>query len=309
MPKAPLLSLANVDVRIAGTTVLHGLNWDLPQGAHCGIVGPNGSGKTCLLGLIAGTLWPAPGAGTRKYTFDGHAHRDAVEARRRITLVGPELQDRYAKWNWNFSALDVVLSGVFRQDVPRKRAKPAELIRARAMLREFELGPLGERPFLELSRGEQRRVLIARSMAFRPSILLLDEPAGGLDRQARAVLDKLVARVGRATTVVASAHEASDLPSIVTAVLHLVDGRIVKRAARRNAAADGAGPEARERVAPVARKGSAPAVSRAARSSEPPDLGDHGAQELFDLRDVPGRHTRLAGDLLSHVCALGVRQL
>ena len=137
-----MLSLADVDVKIAGTTVLHTLSWELFDGAHWGIVGANGSGKSSFLGLIAGTLWPAPDKGKRRYGFNGRAQRDAVEARRRITLVGPELQDRYAKWGWNFSALDVVLSGVFKTDVPRKRADAAEQIRARAMMREFGLTKL-----------------------------------------------------------------------------------------------------------------------------------------------------------------------
>ncbi len=267
--RIPLLSLADVDVTITGTTVLHGISWELPEGAHCGIVGPNGSGKSSLLGLVAGTLWPAPGTGTRTYTFDGRLHRDAVEARHRVTLVGPELQDRYAKWDWNFSALEVVLSGVFRQDVPRKRAKPDELIRARALMREFGLGSLVERPFLELSRGEQRRVLIARSMAFRPSILLLDEPAGGLDRRSRAVLDKLVSRVACDTTVVASAHATENLPSIVTAVLHLDEGRIVKRDDGLRATRVDSRPRTRDQVAAGARTSAHSGIAGTERSSEP----------------------------------------
>ncbi len=303
MPKAPLLSLANVDVRIAGTPVLHGLSWEFLDGAHWGVVGPNGSGKSSLLGLVAGTLWPAPGAGTRSYSFDGRLHRDAVQARRRITLVGPELQDRYAKWDWNFSALDVVLSGVFRQDVPRKRAKPAELIRARAKMREFGLGALVERPFLELSRGEQRRVLIARSMAFRPSVLLLDEPAGGLDRRSREVLDKLLARVGRDTTVVASAHATADLPSIVTGVLHLEDGRIVKRSTRRGRAAGDSAAQSRERLAPGARNEPVPGGAGAARSSAPLIEIEHADVWLGQkrvLHDIcwrldPGEHWLVRG--------------
>ena len=283
--------------------MLQGISWELMKGAHWGVVGPNGSGKSSLLGLVAGTLWPAPGAGTRSYSFDGRLHRDAVEARRRVTLVGPELQDRYAKWGWNFSAFDVVLSGVFRQDVPRKRGNPAELIRARAVMRELGLGSLVERPFLELSRGEQRRVLIARSMAFRPSILLLDEPAGGLDRNSRAVLDKLVARVGRATTIVATAHAAADLPSIVTAVLYLENGRIVKRTTHRGSASGDPGSQAREHSAAGALKAPAPGDSTAVRNGGPLiaiDRADVWLGEKRVLHDIcwrldPGEHWLVRG--------------
>lgn len=287
--RTPLLSLDNVDVKIGGTTVLSGLDWELVEGRHWGIVGPNGSGKSSLLGLVAGTLWPAPGAGTRRYTFDGHTHRDAVEARRRTALVGPELQDRYEKWGWNFSALDVVLSGIFRQDVPRKQAMPGERIRARAVMREFGLGALAGRPFLELSRGEQRRVLIARSMAFRPSILLLDEPAGGLDRRSRAVLDELIARAARHTTVVATAHAATDLPSVASRVIHLDDGCIVKRVTNRSATVTGSGPPARTQAEPGGSKRSDGARADRARSCGP-------LIEILDA-DVWLGHRRVLNDV------------
>jgi molybdate transport system ATP-binding protein len=188
----PLIRLDRVDVEIAGAPVLHDISWRLLPGEHWGVVGANGSGKTTFLHLISGALWPVPGRGERRYDFGAGPQLDAVEARRRIALVGHELQDRYARWGWNFSALDVVLSGVYRTDVPRKRPEPAERIRALALMRELGIAALAERPFLQLSRGEQRRVLVARGFAFKPAVLLLDEPASGLDRSARHELDQLV---------------------------------------------------------------------------------------------------------------------
>ena len=123
---APLVRLSGVDVDIDGTTVLHGIDWQLERGSHWGIVGANGSGKTTFLGLIAGTRWPAPDRGERVYDFGRGPQRDAVAARSEIVLVGHELQDRYARWGWNFSALEVVLSGVYRTDVPRRRPRDGE---------------------------------------------------------------------------------------------------------------------------------------------------------------------------------------
>ncbi len=129
MPSAPLVRLDRVDVDLDGTPVLHGVTWQLPRGEHWGIVGANGSGKSTLLGLIAGTRWPAPGRGERRYDFGHGPETDAVRARVEIVLVGHELQDRYARLGWNFTALDVVLSGVYRTDVPtaatRHRASAA----------------------------------------------------------------------------------------------------------------------------------------------------------------------------------------
>jgi molybdate transport system ATP-binding protein len=233
----PLVRLSGVDVDIEGTTVLHGIDWQLERGEHWGIVGANGSGKTTFLRLIAGTCWPAPDRGERVYDFGHGPQRDAVAARSEIVLVGHELQDRYIRWGWNFAALDVVLSGVYRTDVPRRRPRDEERRCALDILERLGIEALAGRPFLSLSRGEQRRVLIARGVAFRPSVLLLDEPASGLDASARAQLTAMIERIGRELTLVCSAHAAGDLPTTLQRVLRLEGGMAVAdRATVRGAA-------------------------------------------------------------------------
>ncbi len=228
-PTRPLVELEHVDVQINGVAVLHDVSWRLEPGCHWGIVGANGSGKSTFLALLAGERWPAPDRGTRRYDFGRGPRRDAVEARREIATVGPELQDRYWRLGWNFAALDVVLSGVFRTDVPRRGAATAETLRARGILRELGLATLAARPFLELSRGEQRRVLIARAVAFGARVLLLDEPASGLDTESRRALDGTLARVARDAQLVVTAHSLGDLPPAVTRVAALTHGRLELR--------------------------------------------------------------------------------
>jgi molybdate transport system ATP-binding protein len=227
-----LVRLDNVDVRIAGTTILRGIDWRLEPGACWGVIGANGSGKSTFLALIAGQLWPAPGRGTRIYDFGRGAERDAVEARRAVTLVGHELQDRFTRLGWNFRVEDIVLSGAARTDIPRRNPAAADRNRVGALLAELDLDHLASRRFLELSRGEQRRVLIARALAFQPRILLLDEPASGLDAGARADLNALIAHAAATTTIVCSAHEARDLPDVVSDVLVLAEGAVAARGPR-----------------------------------------------------------------------------
>jgi molybdate transport system ATP-binding protein len=226
MPAAPLVTLDHVDVDLAGSPVLRDVTWQLLRGEHWGIVGANGSGKSTLLGLIAGTVWPAPGRGTRRYDFGAGTETDAVRARSEIVLVGHELQDRYARMAWNFTALDVVLSGIYRTDIPRRGPAAGQRDRAVAVLRRLGVAALATRRFLELSRGEQRRVLIARGVAFEPTVLLLDEPASGLDASARLELDTMLALVAEECTVVCAAHVPDDLPALITTYLQLDRGRI-----------------------------------------------------------------------------------
>lgn len=213
--------LEHVDARIEQTQVLRDVSLELEAGQHLGIVGPNGSGKSTLLRLIGGTHWPAPGGGRRLYWFSGTKHTDAVEARKRITLVGPELQDAYLRLGWNFSALDVVVTGLHRTEIPRHAASQTDISKAEALLDTLGASAFSKRPFFELSRGEQRRVLIARALAFRPDVLLLDEPASGLDRQARNELDQTIELAAQQATIVASAHTIEALPRIIKHVVFI----------------------------------------------------------------------------------------
>jgi molybdate transport system ATP-binding protein len=224
---APLVTLEHVDVDLAGSPVLEDITWQLPRGEHWGIVGANGSGKSTLLGLIAGSVWPAPDRGTRRYDFGAGEETDAVLARNEIVLVGHELQDRYARLSWNFTAAEVVLSGIYRTDVPRRRPSAAERQRALVVLQRLGCDDLAQRRFLELSRGEQRRVLIARAVAFEPTVLLLDEPASGLDRASRAELATMLALVAAECTLVSAAHVPEDLPPTIQRYLTIAAGRIV----------------------------------------------------------------------------------
>ena len=232
MNPAPLVLLDRVDVDISGAPVLRGVTWRLQRGERWGVVGANGSGKTTFLGLIAGTVWPAPERGERRYDFGRGSEHDAVAARGEIVVVSHELQDRYARRGWNFTALDVVLSGIYRTDVPRRHPEARERKLALATMGELGVTLLAPRRFLELSRGEQRRVLIARGVAFAPSVLLLDEPASGLDRAARLELGALLERVPERVALVCAAHVEADLPAAIDRIVRLAHGRIASSGMR-----------------------------------------------------------------------------
>jgi molybdate transport system ATP-binding protein len=294
MPVAPLVTLDHVDVDLAGAPVLRDVTWQLRCGEHWGIVGANGSGKSTLLRLIAGTSWPA--RGTRRYDFGHGAETDAVRARSEIVLVGHELQDRYAHFGWNFTALDVVLSGVYRTDVPRRRPASGQRELALAILRRLGVADLAPRKFLELSRGEQRRVLIARGVAFEPTVLLLDEPASGLDPAARAELTAMLELVARECTVVCAAHVPADLPPLMTRYLEIESGRafaVERRPSELRAVGH----------APAGPAAGAPATASAAPGELPLIALDHadvwlaGRRVLHDVtwRLMPGEHWLVTG--------------
>jgi molybdate transport system ATP-binding protein len=275
--------------------VLHDVTWVLRPGEHWGVVGANGSGKSTLLGLIAGTVWPAPERGTRRYDFGAGEETDAVRAREEIVLVGHELQDRYARRDWNFTALDVVLSGIYRTDVPRRRPAAAQRERALDVMRRLGVDNLAARRFLELSRGEQRRVLIARGVAFEPKVLLLDEPASGLDARARIELDSMLELVARECTLVCAAHVPDDLPQWIGRYLRLVEGRVetVERSSGERATAQlDSAPNAAASSDAFAGEASAPLIAL-----ERANIWLAGRHVLHDVtwQLMPGEHWLVTG--------------
>ena len=221
-----LLEIEDLAAGYGARRVFAGVSLALRRGETLVVAGANGSGKSTLLGLIAGTVWPAPERGLRRYDFGFGEETDAVRARDELVLVGHELQDRYALRDWNFTALEVVLSGIYRTDVPRRKPAAGQRERALDVLRRLGVEQLAERRFLELSRGEQRRVLIARGVAFGPSVLLLDEPASGLDARARVELDAMLELVARECTLVCAAHRPEELPAAITRCLFIEGGRV-----------------------------------------------------------------------------------
>ena len=239
-PRKPIVTLDAVDVDIDGRRILRHIDFELMPGQHWGIVGRNGSGKSTLLALLAGIRWPAPGRGSRHYDFGAGPERDAVTARQRIALLGHELQDRYVARGWNFRARDIVLSGLTRSDIPKRRIAPGLVASAESLLEKLGLGPLAGRRLLGLSRGEQRRVLIARALATEPAVLLLDEPTSGLDAESGAALEVLLRLAAGSTQIVIAAHRREDLPAFITNCALLEAGRLRKSRTSRSARAKAA---------------------------------------------------------------------
>ncbi len=227
-PTEPTASVAlrNASVVLNACRVLQEINWTLQAGRHWTILGDNGAGKTSFLKLIAGELWPAPG-GRRIYNFGNGPEFDAVGARAVIRLVTPELQDRFIRRRWNLRAADFVATGFDDSPILRRHLLAKEQRALQQVLSKLKLAEFAERSFLELSRGEQRRLLIARSLLSRPRILLLDEINDGLDTASRSLLATVLDHVAAGgTQFVLATHQADELPGFVDRVATLKKGRL-----------------------------------------------------------------------------------
>jgi molybdate transport system ATP-binding protein len=228
------IELRRVSLALAGRTVLRNITLDLACGSHTLLVGANGAGKTQLLKLLAGERWPTPtGREQRRYVDRQGASVPLPELLPRLALVSGERQDKYLRYGWNHSVAAVVGTGCAGSDIPRRRLTGSERARVRGLLRRVGLWRLRRRRLLTLSYGERRLALLARALATRPRLLLLDEIYNGLDGRHRIALDRLLARLcsGRLTLVV-SAHRALDAPPGLARAIVLDRGRISFHGAR-----------------------------------------------------------------------------
>jgi molybdate transport system ATP-binding protein len=236
------MSLHAVSVRRGGKWVLRDISWRLRPGERWVLLGDNGAGKTQLLKLLCGDVWPTPGgsgqprrAGTASDGRDyrvGRRRVDIIEAKARIAYIGAEQQDKYARYAWNLRVRDLIATGLHRTDLLLLPVTSLEAKRVTAALRACGLYRHAEREFLSLSYGQKRVALLARALVSDPDWLLLDEFYNGLDTGYRRRIDEvLAAAVRRGQSWVATAHRASDVPRATRCMLELADGRVhaVKR--------------------------------------------------------------------------------
>ncbi len=272
---APLVTLDRVDVCLAGTTVLADVSLELRAGEGLAVVGANGSGKSTLLRLLRGDVWPDPrSAGRRRYHGEDGPSESPIGLRERMPLVAPEAQDAYVRRDWDLPVEAVVRSGFFDALWPEEAATPAQARRVAEVAATMGVDHLLGRSMLELSRGEGRRVLLARAMVARPAALLLDEACDGLDAGARAAFLALVSAAARGgTAVVMATHRPEEIPPELERVVRLEAGRIAARGTR--AALDGPAP------ASEAAPAGAPPLGRSVRGEPRP--------ALFALRGVAVR--------------------
>jgi molybdate transport system ATP-binding protein len=227
------VSLRAVSVRRGDNWVLRNITWQLLPGGRWALLGENGAGKTQLLKLISGDVWPTPAGidatdGKNRRTFRlGRRSIDLADAKQRIAYVGGERQDKYARYSWNLPVREVVATGVHGTDLLLAPITAAQARSVKRQLRACGLEALASRKFLSLSYGEQRLTLLARALAGDPDWLLLDEFYNGLDAGYRRRIDAVLRSARRrGQSWVATAHRAVDLPAGTRSVLMLSAGRI-----------------------------------------------------------------------------------
>ncbi|WP_084077413.1 ABC transporter ATP-binding protein [Demequina sp. NBRC 110057] len=186
----------------------------VPAGSVTALIGPNGCGKTTLMLMLAGLLRPDEGT----ISVAGHDPRtDAAAVRAAIGWM----PDQLGSWD-NLTCLQTLtlMGQAYRVNKADARARGEHLL-GRVHLEEF-----AHRPARVLSRGQKQRLSLARALVHDPQVLLLDEPANGLDPRSRIELRDLVRELaGEGRAVLISSHVLAELDEMVDGAVFMSKGR------------------------------------------------------------------------------------
>jgi ABC-2 type transport system ATP-binding protein len=212
-----MLKADGLTKRYGAVTAVDGITFEVPAGRIVGLVGNNGAGKTTTLKMLCGVLEPSAGSAT----VDGRATLHA-EARRSLGFL-PEDSPLYDDQTpLQYLAFFARLYGLRRTGATG---------RARALLRDLRLDePYWTRPIGQLSKGSQRKVAIARALLHDPAVLILDEPASGLDPATRRELDQVLADLRqKGKAILLSAHNLKQVEELCDDIVLLHAGKVAAR--------------------------------------------------------------------------------
>ncbi|NYJ01318.1 iron complex transport system ATP-binding protein [Nocardioides thalensis] len=221
-----VLELAEATVRRGQATLIDRITWVVKDGERWVVLGANGAGKTTLLQVAAAQLYPTSGAVGILGELLGTV--DVFELRPRIGVSSAAVAERIPR---DEKVRDLVVSASYAVlGRWREEYDDVDHQRAESLLRELGVTHLADRVFGTLSEGERKRVQIARSLMTDPELLLLDEPAAGLDLGGRedlvSTLSVLAYDPDSPATVLVT-HHVEEIPPGFTHVLMLRDGAVV----------------------------------------------------------------------------------
>ena len=245
-----------MSIEVAGVTRFFGptravwrTSMTVPAGSVTGLVGPNGAGKTTLLLMLAALL--APDDGTIRV-----AGLDPLTQPRQVHQAVGWMPDAFGTWD-SLTCTEILTTFATAQGLDRAAGRR----NADEMLAAVHLDEMARTPARVLSRGQKQRLGLARALVHRPQVLLLDEPAAGMDPRSRADLRVLLRELAASgVTVLVSSHILPELEQMVDGVVFMARGQVV----RPDGAADGA-------------------VDPAAAPDGAPDDEDTAVQEASDV--------------------------
>ncbi|OHB77063.1 MAG: multidrug ABC transporter ATP-binding protein [Planctomycetes bacterium RBG_16_59_8] len=212
-----MIRVNNLTKRFGNFTAVDDVSFEIPQGEVFGFVGPNGAGKTTTMRIMATIDEPTSG----DIFIDGYSVIDDPEQVRRIMGFMPDQYETYPNMTvWEFMDFYARAYGIRR----RERLK-----RLNAIMEFTALDKLAEKEVNALSKGMRQRLCLGKTLIHDPKVIVMDEPAAGLDPRARIEFRELVDTLaGQGKTFLISSHILTELEEMVDGVAIIEQGQILK---------------------------------------------------------------------------------
>jgi len=215
-----VVRLNKVSIRYEERTILKELDWIVHRGDKWALTGDNGSGKSTLLSLVCADNPQSYACDIALFGRQRGTGESIWEIKKHIGYVSPEMHRSYLK---NLPAVEIVASGLHDSIGLYVKPRPEQMGICQWWMEIFGVGHLAEQPFLKLSSGEQRLVLLARAFVKDPELLILDEPLHGLDtynrRRVKCIIEAFCHRKDK--TMIMVTHYENELPSTIDHKLKL----------------------------------------------------------------------------------------
>ncbi len=224
MSNSLILDIKNASLRFDGSYILKNINWKIKPGENWAVIGLNGSGKTSLLKMITGYLFPSEGEMTVLGKKFGRV--DLRELRKSIGWVSSSLQEALYTMD---TVEEIILSGKFASIGLYEKPLEEDIIKAAGLIEQFELSDFKDRMYYTLSQGEKQKVIVARALMCSPELLILDEPCTGLDIFARENFLSLITQITEiinAPTLLYVSHHVEEIVPVFQYTLLLQNGKI-----------------------------------------------------------------------------------
>ena len=215
-----VVDMKQVCIRYGERTILKDLDWTIMNGERWALLGQNGSGKSTLLSLICADNPQSYACDITLFDRPRGSGESIWDIKKHIGYVSPEMHRSYKR---NLPSIRIVASGMMDSIGLYAVPNEQDYDTCRWWMNIFGIGHLAERPFLQLSSGEQRLVLLARAFVKDPQLLILDEPLHVLDlwnrRLVKDIIETFCQRRGKTAIIVT--HYQEELPDIITNTLYL----------------------------------------------------------------------------------------
>ena len=219
------VAMKNIHIAYGTVKILEDINWDIRKGERWVLTGPNGSGKSTLLSLIYGDHPQAYAQNLVLFDRKRGSGESIWDIKKKIGFLSPEMQIFFPR---DQSTLKTILSGLSDTMGLFRKASSEEIDLAENLMHRLAITSLSEILFHQLSTGEQRLVLLARSLIKNPPLLILDEPCQGLDDNHRYQFIKLVDEICSEAdkTLIYVSHYREDFPACARLEFSLPEGKI-----------------------------------------------------------------------------------